>query len=370
MAVDTGSKNRSWPLSESLDELEHLARTAGARVVGRLSQQISQPSRTYYIGKGKLEELKSLKESTGYTLVIFDDELTALQQKNLEDVLEVKIIDRVALILDIFSRHAKTREGILQVALAQSEYLLPRLAGQWSHLERLGGGIGTRGPGEAQIETDRRLVKQNIARLKTQIEKVRKHRSLPRKRRRQSGVPVISLVGYTNTGKSSLLNSLSKAHIKAEDKLFATLDPTTRRINLPGNQAALISDTVGFIRKLPPGLVSAFRATLEELSEADLLLHVVDFSSPTAPDQCQTVEEILKQLEIDRKPRVTALNKIDLLLDPATKWDSDRAIEFIQQTTGSYQKNTVFISASNLWGLDELKQTIAEALKETENQAG
>ncbi len=364
VAVDTGPKQRSWPVKESLDELEQLTRTAGASVVGRISQQISQPSKSSYIGKGKLEELKAMKEEAGYTLVVFDDELTALQQRNLENALEVKIIDRAALILDIFSKHARTREGILQVNLAQSEYLLPRLAGQWSHLERLGGGIGTRGPGESQIETDRRLVKQSIGRLKKQIEKVRKHRHLHRKHRRQSGVPVVALVGYTNTGKSSLLNALSKANILAEDKLFATLDPTTRRVKMPDKGIALMSDTVGFIRKLPPGLVSAFRATLEELKEADILLHVVDFSSPTAADQCQTVEQILEQLEIGDKPRVTALNKIDALLDLTTEWNEVSAINFFENSTQLRYPNTVFVSAEKMWGLDNLKETIARLLEE------
>jgi len=341
-----------------LNELEQLAATAGAAVVGRMSQQIPSPSRNYYLGRGKLEELRELKETTGYTVVIFDDELSALQQRNLEDALGVKIIDRAALIIDIFARHARTREGILQVELAQSEYLLPRLAGQWSHLERLGGGIGTRGPGESQIETDRRLAQKKISRLKRQIEDVRKQRKLHRKTRRQSDLPVLALVGYTNTGKSTLLNALSHADIPAENKLFATLDPTTRRVKLPGGKTALISDTVGFIRKLPPGLVSAFRATLEELREADVLLHVVDIANPRAGDQCDTVEEILKDLEIDDKPRITILNKVDRLLDPSRSWNEKSAVDFITSTMGDRGPDTVIVSAIKNWGIDKLRDKI------------
>ena len=219
------------------------------------------------------------------------------------------------MILDIFAKRARTREGQLQVELAQHQYLFPRLAGQWSHLERLGGGIGTRGPGESQLETDRRLIRQKIHRLKAQIEEVRKHRLLYRQKRQKSGIPIVALVGYTNAGKSTLLNALSQADVFVEDKLFATLDPTTRRLTLPDKSVVLITDTVGFIRKLPPTIVTAFRATLEELTEASMLLHVVDLSSHNAAEQCQIVEDILADLNLMDKPRITALNKIDLLLD-------------------------------------------------------
>ncbi len=224
-----------------------------------------------------------------------------------------KVIDRTALILDIFAKRAQTHEGKLQVELAQNEYLLPRLAGQWSHLERLGGGIGTRGPGEMQLETDRRLVERRIHRLKKELGEVRKHRTLYRTNRRRSGVPVVALVGYTNAGKSTLLNTLSGADVLVEDKLFATLDPTTRRLRLPDGQTVLLTDTVGFIHKLPPTVVAAFRATLEELEEADLLLHVVDITHKNAAEQCQTVEDILADLGLEQKPRLTLLNKVDLL---------------------------------------------------------
>lgn len=325
-----------------------------------MSQQIPSPSRSYYLGRGKLEELRELREAAGYTVVIFDDELSALQQRNLEDALGVKIIDRAALIIDIFARHARTREGILQVELAQSEYLLPRLAGQWSHLERLGGGIGTRGPGESQIETDRRLAQKKISRLKRQIEDIRKQRKLHRKTRRLSDLPVLALVGYTNTGKSTLLNTLSHADILAENKLFATLDPTTRRVRLPGGKTALISDTVGFIRKLPPGLVSAFRATLEELREADVLLHVIDIATPRAGDQCDTVEDILKDLEIGDKPRITVLNKVDRLLDRSKTWNEKTAIDYIVATMGDRGPDTVIVSAARKWGIDKLREKIVQ----------
>jgi len=362
VAVDTGIKKDNWPVKESLDELEQLAITAGATVVGRLSQQISSPLKNYYLGKGKLEELKELKDSLGYNLLIFDDELSALQQRNLEDQIGVKIIDRVALIIDIFAKHARTREGILQVALAQSEYLLPRLAGQWSHLERLGGGIGTRGPGETQIETDRRLAQKKISRLKQQIEDIKKQRRLYQKTRKQSKIPILALVGYTNTGKSTLLNVLSRANILAEDKLFATLDPTTRRVSLPDNSVALISDTVGFIRKLPPGLVSAFRATLEEINQADILIHVVDFSNPRAAEQCETVEKILEDMSIFKKPKITILNKVDRFLDHSITWNEQEAIAFIQETVKEKQPNTVIVSATRAWGIDSLREAILSTI--------
>ncbi|MDD4230290.1 MAG: GTPase HflX [Dehalococcoidales bacterium] len=363
VAVDSRSRKNVWPASESLDELEQLAITAGATVIGRISQQVWSPSKSHYLGKGKLEELKELKESLDYNLLIFDDELSALQQRNLENETGVKIIDRVALIIDIFAKHARTREGILQVSLAQSEYLLPRLAGQWSHLERLGGGIGTRGPGETQIETDRRLAQKKISHLKQQIEDIKKQRHLHRQARKQSQIPMLALVGYTNTGKSTLLNALSHADILAEDKLFATLDPTTRRVSLPDNTIVLISDTVGFIRKLPPGLVSAFRATVEEINQADILLHVVDFSNPHAAEQCDTVEEILEEMEISHKPRITILNKVDRILDTSVPWSENKAIAFLKQEVKNSQPNTVFISAARGWGIENLKETISSMVK-------
>ncbi len=344
----------------SIDELALLTGTAGASVIGRIIQKLPAPTRTHYVGKGKLKELTAIKDQAGYDIVIFDDELTPLQQRNLEEALKVKVIDRVALILDIFARRAHTREGQLQVELAQHQYLLPRLAGQWSHLERLGGGIGTRGPGESQLETDRRLISRKIHLLKEQIEEVRKHRALYRQKRLKSGIPVVSLVGYTNSGKSTLLNALCQAGVFTEGKLFATLDPTTRRLMLPGGKTILITDTVGFIRKLPPAIITAFRATLEELDEAALLLHIVDLSSPDAAEQCQTVEDILADLNLTGKPRITALNKIDLLLADDRKWDEESAVQYLADQSAG--EKTVMISATRRWGLTGLMELVSQQL--------
>ncbi len=331
-------------------------------MVGRLTQKLHQPSRNLYIGKGKLDELIELRDTTKADVIIFDDELSPLQQRNLEEALNVKIIDRVALILDIFAHRAQTHEGKLQVELAQHQYLLPRLAGQWSHLERLGGGIGTRGPGESQLETDRRLINKKIQKLKKQLDDVKKHRMLYRQQRRKSGIPIVALVGYTNSGKSTLLNALSKAGVLAEDKLFATLDPTTRRITLPEKTTFLLSDTVGFIRKLPPVVVSAFRATLEELEEATILLHVVDFSSGSAAEMCEVVEDVFKDLEISNKPVITVLNKIDLLLDPGKKWTENEAITFFENQEIEKEENAVVISAKKGWGLKKLLKKVNEVI--------
>ena len=342
--------------------MAQLAGTAGVKVVGKLTQRLPVPSRTHYLGKGKLDELLSLKSSANYNVAIFDDELSPLQQRNLEDALQVKIIDRSALILDIFAKRARTREGRLQVELAQHQYLIPRLAGQWSHLERLGGGVGTRGPGESQLETDRRLIRQKIHRLKQQLEEIRKHRELYRQHRRKSGIPIVALVGYTNAGKSTLLNALSQADVFVEDKLFATLDPTTKRLTLPDKSVVLITDTVGFIRKLPPTIVTAFRATLEELNEASILLHVVDLTCHNAAEQCQIVEDILTDLNLADKPRITALNKIDLLLDRDKTWDEQTAINFLSDQFYPASRNTVLISATKKWGLTGLLELIHHTL--------
>jgi GTP-binding protein HflX len=371
VAVARKDNRDGWDVEVTLDELAQLAHTAGAKVVGKIVQRLPVASKTHYIGTGKLSELNSLKSNTDFNVAIFDDELSPLQQRNLEETLQVKVIDRAALILDIFARRARTHEGQLQVELAQHQYLLPRLAGQWSHLERLGGGIGTRGPGEAQIETDRRLIRQKINRLKAQLEQVRKHRNLYRQQRRKSGIPIIALVGYTNAGKSTLLNSLTRASVVVADKLFATLDPTTRRLSLPGNRPALVTDTVGFIRKLPPTLVTAFRATLEELSEASILVHVVDLTAPHAAEQCQTVESILADLEIADKPRITALNKIDQLLPAGRIWDEASAIDYLWQQSPPADENTVLISAEKRWGFAKLLETAGRILAENgESPAG
>ena len=353
-------------MEASIDELAQLANTAGAKVVGKLIQRLPVPSATHYLGKGKLDELLALQDSTDYNVAIFDDELSPRQQRNLEEALQVKVIDRAALILDIFAGRARTREGQLQVELAQHQYLLPRLVGQWSHLERLGGGIGTRGPGESQLETDRRLIRQRIHRLESQIEEVRKHRSLYRQQRKRSGIPVVALVGYTNAGKSTLLNILSHADVFVENKLFATLDPTTKRLTLPDKSVVLVTDTVGFIRKLPPTIVTAFRATLEELDEASLLLHVVDLASPNAPEQCQTVEDILADLNLTRKPRITALNKIDLLLSSDETWDEKSALGYLADQCDTIDETTVLISSTRGWGLIQLRQLIGQALAKSD----
>ena len=365
VAVATRASAGRLSAQASQEELVHLAGTAGAKVVGSLTQSRPVASRAYYLGKGKLEELLSLKDSVDCNLVIFDDELSPLQQRNLEEALQVKVIDRAALILDIFARRAQTREGQLQVELAQHQYLLPRLAGQWSHLERLGGGIGTRGPGESQLETDRRLISRKIHHLKGQIEGVRKQRRLHRQRRSKEGIPVIALVGYTNAGKSTLLNALTQADVSIEDKLFTTLDPTTRRLTLPDKSVVLVSDTVGFIRKLPPIIVTAFRATLEELAEANLLVHVVDLTSPNAAEQCQTVEDTLADLDLIEKPRITALNKIDLLLDDSQTWDEKKAIDYLSDRRQEVDQNTLLISAVKKWGLSKLLELISRTLTQT-----
>jgi len=330
-------------------------------VVGSITQRLTSPTPAYYLGKGKLEKLSSLKEQLGYDLVIFDDELSPAQQRNLERALDAKVIDRTTLILDIFARRAHTHEGRLQVELAQQEYLLPRLAGRWPHLERLGGGIGTRGPGETQLETDRRLIQRRIRHLKEDIEAMRKHRALYRRRRSERGIPVIALIGYTNAGKSTLLNSLSRANVLVEDKLFATLDPTTRRLVLPNNNQLLLTDTVGFIQKLPPTVVAAFRATLEELCEADLLLHIVDISSETAPQQCHTVENMLEDLDLAEKPRLIALNKIDLLGGEFKPGDEEAVTRFIDRI-GARVKTAALISAAKGWGLNRMLELVVEIL--------
>jgi GTPase len=362
----------SFNTEDSVDELAQLVDTAGATVVGRTIQKVERLSGTTYVGKGKLQEIAAQRDETGYTTVVFDDELSPTQQKTLEAALKVKVIDRTALILDIFARRARTREGQLQVELAQMEYLLPRLAGQWSHLERLGGGIGTRGPGETQIETDRRLIRLKITHLKTQIEDVRRHRALYRSRRAKQGVPVVALVGYTNAGKSTLMNALSGAGVLAENRLFATLDPVTRRVRLDDEQSALLTDTVGFIQKLPTGLVAAFRATVEELSDADLLLHVVDITDDNAAEQAEAVEETLRALGVAEKPRLTVLNKVDRLtrddgapvasLDDVLAATGDNTSEDAAKAAEANREDVVLVSAERGWGLDTLRTRIAAAL--------
>lgn len=350
VGVDRKNSREVWSLEDSLYELGLLAESAGAKVVGSVSQRIEKQTHSY-VGKGKLQEIYTLTRDIGADIAIFDGELTPLQQRNLERTLNLKIIDRTALILDIFALRAQTHEGRLQVQLAQHEYLLPRLVGQWSHLERLGGGIGTRGPGETQLETDRRIIRGKIQRLKGDLEKVRKHRSLYRQRRQRQSMPVVSLVGYTNAGKSTLLNSLSKSSVVAEDKMFSTLDPITKKISITGQNSFLLTDTVGFIQKLPTSLIAAFRATLEELAESDLILHVIDITHPNAPEQAQVVSDLLTDLNLETKPRLLVLNKIDLLTDKLPEFQFEEG-----NVDNDY--NAIPISANKRWGFDNLLASI------------
>ena len=352
--MELKGRTHLWSLDDTLDELDYLARTAGALVVGRISQRANRLT-SLYLGKGKIQEVRERAEQLEADTVIFDDELTPSQQRSLEEALAAKVIDRTALILDVFARHARTYEGQLQVELAQHKYLLPRLAGQWSHLERLGGGIGTRGPGETQLETDRRLVRRRIGKIEGDLEGVRRRRTVYMGRRKKSAIPIASLVGYTNAGKSTLFNALSNARVEAEDQLFSTLDPVTRRIRLPSGGQLLLTDTVGFIQKLSPMVVAAFRATLEELAESDILLHVVDITHPKAPEQTEVVEHVLKDLRLGDQPRLLVINKMDLLapadegVTPARRpsWDAH---------------SSVLISAAKGWNLDLLLQEVESRL--------
>jgi len=354
VAMELRNKRSQWSLEETLSELSYLTQAAGAEVAGQITQRSDRFAQTY-VGKGKVEEINELVAQEEAQVVIFDDELTPTQQRNLEAALSVKVIDRTALILDVFGRHARTYEGKLQVELAQHQYLLPRLVGQWSHLERLGGGIGTRGPGETQLETDRRLIRNRIQKITKELEGVRKRRSLYMGRRKSASIPIVSLVGYTNAGKSTLFNALSpsdgKNKVEAADQLFSTLDPVTRRIRLPSGGPLLLTDTVGFIQKLSPTVVAAFRATLEELSESDLLLHVVDVTHPKSAEQAGVVETTLKELGLEEKPRLLVLNKMDLLPE-----GSDGAAS--PTSLGRQHQNKVFISAAKGWNMDSLLQEI------------
>jgi GTP-binding protein HflX len=362
VGVQLKKHKNGWGIEDSLSELGQLSRTAGLEVVGQTWQRLDSFNPATLVGSGKVEELIELRHDLACDLIVFDDELSPRQLRNLEKVVGdgVRILDRTALILDIFAQHARTREGHLQVELAQYEYRLPRLTRAWTHLARQAGGgaarggsagVGLRGPGETQLEVDRREIGRRIARIKVDLEEVRRHRQLHRRQRKRTAVPVVAIVGYTNAGKSTLLNRLSGADVRVEDKLFATLDPTTRRVTLPNGREVLFSDTVGFIQKLPTQLVAAFRATLEEINEADLIVHVLDISHPNVCQQSETVMETLAALGVVGQPVISALNKIDRLPDPAAAGDCLN--EF---------PDSVAISALSGTGLEALMERVEEVL--------
>ena len=368
VAAKNGAGPQLWGLDDTLTELDYLTRSAGAEVVATLSQRADRIAPTY-LGKGKLQELQELLAAERPDVVICDDELTPTQQRNLENALKVKVIDRTALILDVFGRHARTREGQLQVELAQHQYLLPRLVGQWSHLERLGGGIGTRGPGETQLETDRRIIRRRIQKIAAELDTVRKRRSQYLERRRRSETPMATLVGYTNAGKSTLFNALCNAGVPAADQLFNTLDPVTRRLRMPDGGELLLSDTVGFIQKLSPTVVAAFRATLEELHQADLLLHVIDITHRKAPEQAEVVEQTLSDLELGGKPRLLVINKMDLLTDnPDDVTAAQADLSAIAAADSPAVSGRVFVSAARGWNLPALLDAVRARIGETASQ--
>ncbi|EFH81468.1 GTPase HflX [Ktedonobacter racemifer] len=354
IAVDTGNEEQLLSVEDSLQELATLAQTAGAEPVGMMTQKLEHPDSATYIGKGKLEELKALEGQLAFDVVVVDDELRPAQQHNLEDQLHARVIDRTELILDIFAQHARTREGLLQVELAQLAYRLPRLSEHAINFSRVGGGtlggaIGVRGPGETKLEIDRRRIRRRMSEIKRELEAVRQHRQVSRQQRASHALPVVAVIGYTNAGKSTLFNALTDANALVENKLFATLDPTTRQLTLPNNQEALLTDTVGFIQKLPTDLVAAFRATLEEVTDADILLEVVDISHPNMHEQHEEVLRTLKDLHAEHLPRITALNKIDLLGKTP-------------QVDTSFFPDAVAISALQRQGLDTLCEKMSQVL--------
>ncbi len=366
VGVELRNQSSLLSLEDSLEELTLLAETAGLEVVGEITQRLDHPNPETYVGSGKVDEIKAFLEETLADVVIFDNELLPRHLRELEIRFgpNVRVVDRTALILDIFALHAHTREGILQVELAQYEYRLPRLTRAWTHLARQAGGgagrtgsvggVGLRGPGETQLEVDRRDIHRRITTLRAELEKVRANRMRYRSQRKKSQIPVIALVGYTNAGKSTLLNKLARANVYVANQLFATLDPTTRRIQLPGNHAVLLTDTVGFIQKLPTQLVAAFRATLEEIAEADLLIHVVDITHPNALAQWKSVQETLTELGAAQIPVITVLNKIDRFDDPTSV--REQLTEF---------ENAVAISALSGDGIPDLLHAIEQNLFET-----
>ena len=344
------SRNSANPLDDNLDELEKLAESAGAEVVGRFTQQLKKITPATLIGKGKVEEIRAYLKDCKPDLVIFDEDLTPAQQRNLESAFELRVIDRSQLILDIFAQRARSNEGKLQVELAQLEYMRPRLTRQWTHLSRLGGGIGTRGPGETQLEVDRRRVRERIATLKRRLTTVERTRFIQRRERLEVPYATVALVGYTNSGKSTLMNALTRAGVAVEDKLFATLDPTIRSLRLPGGDKVMLADTVGFINKIPHSLIEAFKSTLEEVRCADLLLHVVDVTHPLYEQQTEVVERVLRDIGAGETPYIMAPNKIDLVqagFNPAVR-NGAREMCPISALTGK--------------GIDELLQAIEKTL--------
>lgn len=361
----TGGRS-AWSAEDSLAELALLADTADIDVVGQIQQRLKHTFAQYYIGPGKVAEIAAHKESLDFDLVIFDEELTPGQTRNLEETLDVRVVDRTTIILDIFARHARTRDGRIQVELAQYKYLLPRLRRQWTHLERQAGGgggsaggvVGLRGPGETQLEVDRRLVNKRITVLEQHIKEIHTQREVYRERRRDTGIQVVAIVGYTNAGKSTLLNAMANSAVRAEDRLFATLDPTTRQVTTPGGTHYLLTDTVGFIQKLPTELIVAFRATLEEIADADLILHVLDITHTNAEQQTQTVNETLKQLEVGNTPVLTVLNKIDKLSGV-----DQNEVAGMAEALG-LPNDFVAVSAQKGWGIDVLAARIEQMLKQ------
>ena len=347
------SQDHNLPLEYNLAELERLAETAGARVLQKYSQQLKSITPATLIGRGKVEEIEAGVRELHPDLVIVDEDLTPAQQRNLETAFKIRVIDRSQLILDIFARRARSHEGKLQVELAQLEYLLPRLTRQWTHLSRLGGGIGTRGPGETQLEVDRRRIRERIGHLKKRLKTVERTRMLQRKEREEVPFATVALVGYTNAGKSTLMNTLTRAGVFVEDKLFATLDPTTRALRLPNGDKVMLVDTVGFINKIPHSLIEAFKSTLEEVSSADLLLHLVDMTNPLFEEQVQVVEEVLKEIGAGEIPVILAPNKIDVVATVPVQKLKNRGVAGVCP-----------ISALNRAGIAELLETIGGILEQ------
>ena len=355
IAVDTG-EDPGWTPEESLAELSALVETAGGEVVGSVSQKRLSVHPVWYLGKGKADELTLAKQALGFNMLVADDELSPKKQRSLEGLLDVKVVDRSRIILDIFAQRAQTHEGRIQVELAQLEYQLPRLTRLWTHLSRTGGGIGTRGPGETQLETDRRVIRLRIKRTRERVEEVRLRRETAARARDRRLLPTVAIVGYTNAGKSTLLNALvGEEAALAEDKLFATLDPTTRRVRLNEGQTVIVSDTVGFIHKLPHQLVEAFQATLEEVTRADILLEVADLADPRAPEHRRTVQTVLDELGAGHKPRIVALNKSDL---------ADSSIDAQVLVVGRDDRYVVRVSALTGEGMDKVREKMSTALSE------